>query len=224
MRASSAGLTLASIYKAIRDAQSLAFIDQFNAEAIDATIWTDGGEVGGAFSRSPLQGSTIWQIQTGNVVDDDWYISAGGITKNRSYNPGEEGYTTITWEARLSLPSIVDISSLWGLFYAVQANYLEPNVHCVQFFADPAISGTFRARTFAAAEEETDTLVALDTDLHDFKIVWTLTSVLFYIDGVLVATHATQVPSRTCFTEVLLRTEDNATKYLYLDLVRIEVD
>ena len=49
--------------------------------------------------------------------------------------------------------------------------------------------------TLAGATTTTDTGVAIDTSWHIFKIVATPSDVKFYIDGVLKATHTTNIPT-----------------------------
>ncbi|GAI05790.1 unnamed protein product [marine sediment metagenome] len=201
----------------------LCFYDDFNRTAEDTDVWTSGGDAGSFTRVTDLSEPTKWRLATGNTIDDDRYIHGDAVPGNKEFSIFEDGYTTVTWEARLSFTSVVDISALWGLFLNPVVDYAEPATRCAHFFADPAITNTFRARSLEAAEEETDTLVALDTDYHKFKMVWTATSVLFYIDDVLVATHATQVPDAGMITELLIRTEAVAFKNMNIDYNRVEV-
>lgn len=211
-----------SIGLALKRLFPLNFYDEFNRSAEDTDIWTHGGD-GGAFNPDTTSDlASTWYLITGNVIDNDEYIHGDGIY-NKRFTPFEVGYTTVTWETRIRFVSIADISAFWGIFTAPPTDYEEDNTPLAQFLADPGISATFRARTWGAAEEETDTLVALDTDFHTFKIVWTATSVLFYIDNALVATHVTQVPGRPLTSALLIRTEAVASKYMYLDYVRGEM-
>ena len=100
-----------------------------------------------------------------------------------------------------------------------QTGYAQTMARSCHFFADPAVNVNFNCRTHQLAEEATDSGVPLDTDFHTFKIVWTRTSVLFYIDDVLVATHVTQVNLRPTIQHVLIRTEAAATKQILIDKI-----
>lgn len=223
MKSTPGQLSLAGIVAAIKADPDLNFYDEFNRAGEDTDVWTSGGDAG-SFSRlSGLSVPTYWQLATGNVIDNDRFIHGDAVINNKYFTPFELGYTTITYEARIAVASIVDISATIGLFLQPLEDYAEPATRCAHFLMDPAITNTFRARTYDAAEQETDTLVALDTSYHKFVMIWTRTSVAFYIDDVLVATHATQVPEAPMHLGFLLRTEAAAAKYMQLQSVHVEI-
>ena len=238
MRASSAGVQAIDIWDLLsslivtedsigwllkNELEDLNFYDQFNRMVEDSDIWTSGGDVGGTFTCEPTgPRPTNWTLTTNNIVNEDWYLH-GDVVNSKNFSFEENGYSIVTYETRVKLESIADISVLLGLFVNPVTDYAEPAFDCAQFLIDPAISATFRARSWETAEEETDTTIALDTDWHTFKIVWTSTSVLFYIDGVLVATHASEVPVQRLFLQYLVRTEDNAIKQLSIDYVSVKL-
>lgn len=70
----------------------------------------------------------------------------------------------------------------------------EPAIESAQIFYDSAVSANFEARSYQAAEEQTDTGIAADTSYHTFRVDIEAAQAKFYIDGNLKATHATQVP------------------------------
>lgn len=213
-----------SIGELVRNLATLGFCDEFNRTDEDVDVWVSGGDAGGGFTLGALQDApTCWRIMTGGALNDDWYIHSLVNTENRVYSIDEDGYTTVTWGARLRLLSVVQISAFWGLVYTAQLNYVEPVIDCAHFFADPVVGGNFYARSHEAAEEQTDTGVLLDAAWHDYRIEWTAASVLFYIDNVLVATHAAQVPNSRLGTEILLRAEVAATKQAFVDKVKVLV-
>ena len=217
-------LTPGSIGLSLKNSlNKLNFYDEFNRTAVDATVWTSGGDAGSFELIAGNDLPTIWALITGNVTDNDRYIHGEGLTENKHFTPFEVGYTTVTWKARIAFSSVASISALFGLVSGAIVDYAEPAGDCAHFLADPAITNTFRARSWNAAEEETDTLVALDTALHRFRIEWTGPSILFYIDDVLVATHDTQVPDIRMTSELLIRTEANAEKRLLMDYVHVEL-
>jgi len=210
-------------YLALKAKERLNFFDEFNRGAPDTDVWTETLDGAGTFGAvGEADRPTHWTLTTGNVIDNDSGIT-GNAVNNKSFTPFEEGYTTVTLETRIRLISVADISALFGLFQTIPTSYAEPATDCVQFLMDPAISATFRARTYDLAEEETDTLIALDTNYHKLKIIWTRTNVTFYIDNVLVATHATRIPDSMARLAFLVRTEAAGAKWLQIDYVHVEV-
>ncbi|MBA7650261.1 hypothetical protein ES703_58064 [subsurface metagenome] len=221
MKIANPGMTATELLN-ILNARRFNFYDEFNRQADDPEVWTNAGD--GSFSSfAQVDSPTIWNLTSGNIIDNDHYVEGSTSVYGKRFTPFEEGYSTVTFEARVALVSIVDLSALLGLFETLLTDYAEPASRSMEFFVDPAITNTFRVRTYAGAEEETDTLVALDTDYHIFKMVWTTTSVLLYIDDVLVATHETQVPDQPMFIEFLIRTEAAANKTVALDYVHVEL-
>ncbi|GAH93512.1 unnamed protein product, partial [marine sediment metagenome] len=156
-------------------------------------------------------------------IGEDWYLHGEGVAKNFYFTPWEHGYSKVTLEMRLALLDAAGVQALMGLLQTVITDYAEPAANCAHFLVDTAVSATFRARTYQAAEEETDTLVALDTDFHVFKIIWSRTNVLFYIDDVLVATHATQVPVPSLFIELVVRSLAGGVRAIDIDYIYAEM-
>ena len=207
----------------LRYGAGLCFYDEFRRGAADVEVWAAGGD-DGSWTAGPIAGeSTVWRLLTGVATDNDRYIYGLAALRNGVFNPAEFGHSMVNWEARLRLVSITLVSAFWGLVATFQGNYLEPAVDCAHFFADPVVSANFQARSYdGGVEEQTDTGVALDLVNHRFRICWTAASVLFYIDDVLVATHAVRVPDQSMGTEFLIRTEENAAKEMRIDYVRVE--
>lgn len=229
MKGSTGGLTLAQIWDELvtKAKNRLVFHDEFNRAAMDAEIWTPTLDGTGSWQVYPSSDDypTTWRLRTGNVIDNDSVIHGmgPGNLKNRFFTPFEEDKTLVTWITKLLFNSVADISAFWGLLNAATVAYAQNMTRCAHFFADVAVNVNFNARTHEAAEEVTDTGVALDTNFHDFKIVVGRTSVLFYIDDVLVATHVTQVPPRPIASHFLLRTEAAATKGMFIDKLDVIV-
>ena len=198
------------------------FIDEFNKTIEDTDVWVSGGDDGSLAPTSSSQTPTYYWMQTGAVIDNDRYIHGDGVKKNYAFTPYEEGITTITFTARLRITAITDINVFLGLARGGLIDYAEYPGHCAHFFVDPAVSATFRARSYSVGEEETDTLVSLDTSYHTFKIEWTVSDVKFYIDDVLKATHTSQVPDCSLISSILVRTKAAAAKGLCIDKVEVE--
>ncbi len=201
----------------------LNFYDEFNHLAENTDVWTCGGDGGSFLFEGIPEHPTKWTLKTGNVIDNDYYIHGHAVKNNKRFTPFEEGYTAVSLETRVQFSSVADVSAVLGFLNVVLTEYSLPNIS-ILFFVDTVLSNTFRTRTHdGLAEEATDTLVALDTDFHVFKILVTRASVLFYIDGVLVATHTANIPQYPLFLEFLIRTEAAASKNMCLDFVHVEV-
>lgn len=217
-----------SIGQLVKDAtaRGLNFFDSFNFTALDADVWTEGGDAGGASTiRDGLDNAeTGWTLRTQNVLNNDWYWVGNANELNKTFTPFESDLTTVDWRVRLGFMGIVTQQALWGLFNANPVlNYAEPVQRCAHFFHDPGVALNYRCRSWSGAEEETDSGVLVDALPHDFRILWERTQVRFYIDDVLVATHAAQVPLRPMFSEFLIRTGAAANRYLELRSHSVEV-
>ncbi len=202
------------------DVMHFNFYDEFTRAGADADVWIEALDDVSSFT--PRTGAPVpssWSLRAGNVIDADASIVGGKHNRHFSI---EDDWAMLIWETQLKFMNTSLISAMWGLLSFPITEYSEPLADCAHFIADPAITNTFRVRTYEAAEEETDTFVVLDTDWHKFKMVWTAVSVLFYIDDVLVATHAAQVPLNALINEFLLRTEASSSKYMELDYLRVE--
>lgn len=226
MKGSTGGLTLGQIYGEIilDNKRFLYFLDEFARAGVDTDLWSATLDGGGTWAPHLGNDSfpTCFLLFTGNVIDNDSVI-VGDVLKNRNFSPSEDGFTTVTWECRMAFNSVADISAFWGLLNAVTTGYAQNMTRACHFFADVAVNVNYNCRSHNALEETTDSGVALDTAFHTFKIVWTTTSVLFYIDDVLVATHITQVNLRSAIQHFLLRTEAGATKGMFIDKVKVVV-
>lgn len=81
-------------------------------------------------------------------------------------------------------------------------------------------TGNWRARTMGSGSSsgtDTDTGVAQDDAYHIFKIVATSSSIKFYIDTVLVATHSTNIPTVDMRIEHKLTLLSANQSYFYMD-------
>lgn len=201
----------------------LNFYEDFNAGALDTDVWVEGGDDGGSSFPKYAGEPTSIRLGTGAVINNDRYIHGHTVKGNRYYTPHEEGYTTVTAKMNVRLVQITDISIFMGLLVTEITDYTSPAIDCAHFKIDTSGTITFKARTYNAAPEETDTGIALDTSFHELKIVWTAADVKFYIDDVLEATHSAQVPDSPLATEFIIRTQAAVAKYLLIDSVSVEV-
>jgi len=156
------------------------------------TLGTDSGDVGYTIihDREVEDRPAYSKVETANVNDN--YASSHGhhyitrIARGAEYTP-----TSRIVEIRARLSQTVTCAMSIGLG---GSDEIETDNDCVEFFYDTDVGANFQARSWGTAEEQTDTGIAGDTSWHVFRIVETSSSVKFYIDDVLVATHTTQIP------------------------------
>jgi len=219
------GLSIVELLR-IMKAERFNFYDEFNRPGVDTDVWDVTLDGTGTWAKggAEVNGPLYWRLKTGNVIDNDSALNVVGTTlSNRVFAPEQPPYTTVAWETRIRFSSIADISAFIGLSAVGRTGYSEGS-SAIHFLADPAITNTFRARSFdAAAEEETDTLIALDTAWHTLKIVWIVGQCLYYIDDVLVVTHVTHPGVIAMGSTMVIRTEAAATKDLDIDYIRVEM-
>lgn len=196
----------------------------FNDMAVDANYWTSGGDAGGvcrpdAYADFP----PIFALVTGGGLNDDWYIYSAN--RGKFFSPWSTGYSKVVWEARVRFGYLADYAVFLGLIKmdVPITGYAEPLVLCAHFFVDTSVGPNIYARSYNAAEEQTDTGVALAVGWNKLRIEWTASTVRFYIDDVLVATHTTQIPNRPCLTEFLVRALVAAIRTVDLEYVDVSV-
>lgn len=208
----------------LRYGQYRNFYDEFRRGAVNAAVWTEGGD-DGAWAPGLIAGeSSCWRLLTGAVLNQDRYIVGIQNVENGFFSIDEEDADTVTWMCRAKFVHTTNIACMYGMMPTPQLNYVEPVIDCAHFFIDTAIGNNYICRTYnAAAEEQTDSGIAIDTDYHVFAMIWTAASVLFYIDGALVATHAVTVPDQPMGTGITLRTLEAAAKEMRIDYIRVEV-
>ncbi len=201
----------------------LNFHYEFNTQALDtdllALIGAGASYVLGSADNLP----TYYGFLTGGGAGNVAGYSPGGCTKGRLHTPWMTGKTTVTWEANFKSNNNTNVQHMMGLFHSVPlTSYSEPADYCAHFFFDPGVSANWQARSYDSAELQTDTGVAFAGGFHVFKIVWSRTSVLFYIDGVLKATHATQIPSNPLAPEMLTSSVDANLKAILTTYVDVK--
>jgi len=196
--------------------------------AVDTDFFTEGGDGGGGFTVETVDDEPpSRKLYTPNVLNNDYYIHLLGKYA-KLWNFQADAYRRIAFKTRLKMNTTVDTQALWGLFEAgaFPTTYAEPVVDCAHFFLDDGVdAANFLCRTYdAAAEEETAGSAFDTTDYHDFEFVWAETSVVFLIDDVVVATHATTIPDSPLGIVFLIRTQAGAVKSMDIEYVRVSVE
>lgn len=160
--------------------QQLLFWDDFLGDQLDDR-WAVAADPGGI--------AVVVDAQTGGVIR---FTTDGDINDEVSMNWNNIRsllvQKNVCMEVRLKLNSVTNIDVIIALRQAGDDN--------IQFRFDTAVDGNWHAITEdGGVPTNTDTGVAATTDYTTLRIETRGTpSVLFYIDGVLEATHTTNVP------------------------------
>lgn len=200
-----------------------------NRVAVDADYWTSAGDNGGFDHVFGDDEHIARKLYADTGLNDDWYVHGNG-DKNKIWTPNSSEYSKVTAEWYLQMNTIVNTQAFFGLVDADPLNlilqYGEPNISSAIFFIDDGVRANFSCRTRDAAEEESDSGVAMAFDeWHLFVIEWEVASVVFKIDGTIVATHTTQVPAVPCMTMKIIRTEIALEeKGLEIEYVKVTVE
>jgi len=156
-------------------------------------------------------------MYTGAAVNYDVYTRSDVVI----LTPWNKDVLKVVFKSWMRPYRVTLVKHTFGLFYTPLANYAEPSSRCAHFFLDTDIGTTWRARTWESAEEETDLGVTADEAFHLFEIHWYTNKVEFYIDGVLKATHTTQIPTRLGYIQFLARTLEALGKGFYNHVVEL---
>ena len=196
--------------------------------AVDTDFFTEGGDAGGGFTVGTADNkSPSRMLFTQNVLNNDYYIHLSG-KYGKLWNFPADAYRRISFKTRLKMNTTADTQAMWGLFEAgaFPTTYAEPVVDCAHFFLDDGVdAANFICRTYDAAAEEQTSGSAFDTsDHHDFEIIWAETSVIFTIDGSVVATHSTTIPDSPLGLVFLVRAEAAAVKSLNIEYVKVFIE
>lgn len=195
--------------------------------AVDTDFFTEGGDAGGGFTVDTVDNEPpSRKLYTTNILNNDYYIHLLG-KYGKLWNFQADAYRRIAFKTRLKMNTTADTQALWGLFEAgaFPTTYAEPAIDCAHFFLDDGVDATnFVCRTYDAAAEEQTSGSAFDTNYHDFEFVWAETSVVFTIDDVVVATHATTIPDSPLGIVFLIRTEAAAVKSMDIEYVEVSVE
>lgn len=190
------------------NASSLLFIDDFFG-ARDAR-WTFGG-TGGTYTQNNEANGT-GTMATGATNNNSGQLSFNG--KNcfkASMSPRVKVRAKISTTTKIKF-----FAGLWvdsNNAIAFQYNVTTPAAN----FSCTCVSG--------GTASSVDSGVAADTNYHDFEFDTTSTSsVAFYIDGSLVATISTNIPTGVLEPIVLIQAKEAADKQLTIDLFHLDAD
>ena len=195
--------------------------------AVDVDYWTAAGDAGGFIVITAADEPPSRKLYADTAQNNDYYIH-GDAKYNMLWNFQAADYTKIVFECKLKFVSTAEVQALWGLFEAggFPVDTQQPLVDCAHFILDDGVDTNFVCRTYDAAEQETNSDIALDTSAHVYLMEWTTASVIFKIDGVTKATHSTQVPDSPMGLVFSIRTEEaaGAEKSMSIEYVKVHVE
>lgn len=213
----------ADVYWGSVGENELNYSFNFNNLAVDTDEWLAGGD--GGFSVGPVfvdDEPSLYDLETAGANGNAVFIHGNEIS-GLVFSINEEGGTTVTFEARIKLPSVADVVVWFGLINPVITNYLATPPNSTGFYREAG--NWFAENENGGGTEQTDTGVAPDTGWHTFKIVWDALDILYYIDDVLKVTHSTtnQFPLAPVLIHFLIQAGTASDKHLYLDWVTVDV-
>jgi len=117
--------------------------------------------------------------------------------------------------------AIPDATNDYLIFMGLDLDNNSPGTYLTGFFADRTLSTTnwYARSRRASSDTDTDTGVAMDTSWHAFEVLINTdnTSHTYYIDGVLVATHTTNMPNAAMGLKIITTRVAGAARNNYLD-------
>lgn len=174
--------------------------------------WTEGGSAGGSTAlQDGLDGGVVRFI-TGAVDGDYWRIYWNNI---RSLSVSKR--VCVEFRARVVQATYI------GIYLA---SYYDDNNN-IRFSVNETVGGATNWLAFcrsAGVETVIDTGVVLDTSWHTFRIETSSTSVKFYIDGTLVTTIVTNIPTSYLQSYIYLVTRTALARNLDVDYIVVKED
>lgn len=174
---------------------------------------------GGGGGSNPLAPTTSEKNRIGivNHVCGTGVGNIGGMRANQNIMFGQSTIV-LAWSARI--PTLADATDDYYIRWGFSNTW--PTVqHGAMFEYDRSTSANWRILTAAASvQTTTTTTTAVDTNWHNFRMVITnSSSVAFYIDGVLLGTHTTNIPSTTVCgpTLIMNKTAGTLNRSWYID-------
>ena len=134
-----------------------------------------------------------------------------------SFNPGDPH--VLTWRIRLNTND-ANTTARFGSTNSVTAN---PPVHGVHFEKLDADTDWFCVTRSSSVQTRTDSGIAVNTNMHVFKIIRSATGVDFYIDNVRVASQATNIPTSFLSPYAGIINSAAASKTLDLDYFSLSI-
>lgn len=198
--------------------------------AVDTDFFTEGGDGGGGFTIDTVDNEPpSRKLYTLGTINSKYYIHGDGKYA-KLWNLASSAYRRVHYVTRLKANQHgSNILALFGLFEAgaFPTDYdpaAKPTCDSAYFCIDVDTNANFLSRSYDAAEEETDSGVAIDSAYHKFEIIWAETSVILLIDDDVVATHSTQIPDSPLGLVYLVKTEENAEKSKDIEYVEVSVE
>lgn len=166
---------------------------------------------------NPLSGvtnggyATLYRINNGTAARA---VALGGVTQLLKWRAAPTGATSVQRMELMGYGSSVINGTNYAQaggnsFIGFRIDVTVANTALICVTKDGAGSGN-ETTTTTSVTEVTDTF-------HTFEIIANTTTILYYIDGALVATHTTNIPTTLLIPIFSIRTKENVNKGLHVD-------
>jgi Glycosyl hydrolases family 16/IPT/TIG domain len=186
------------------------FFDNFSSGSLDTSKWIPsnwGAPGGGTFVPSYLDFSSgMLRIKVTQT-----YNSSGGIASvgGELQSKNTLGFGTYEWFMRASSTSSTPTGSGVAVSGQISSGFIFVNKSQTEIDT-PEIEGQnpgtlwWTSWTSVTTKQSTSSQApfAPEQGFHSYKCVWTRTSIMFYVDGVLVSTHTGVVPQTPAFAMI----------------------
>ena len=185
------------------------FFDNFSSGSLDTSKWIPsnwGAPGGGTFVPSYLDFSSgMLRIKVTQTSSGGGVASVGGELQSKT----AFGFGTYEWVMRASSTSSTPTGSGVAVSGQISSGFIFVNNSQTEIDS-PEIEGQnpgtvwWTSWTSVNTKQYTETQApfAPEQGFHSYKCVWTSTSIRFYMDGVLVATHTGVVPQTPAFAMI----------------------
>ncbi len=178
-----------------------AWSDNFNTGVLDGNRWTIatwGAPAGGYFSAGNVdlsQGMLCLKLEQYRLSDGTLVSYGGQIESNITY-----GYGTYQWTVRAGSTAVTPDGPGVAVSGGVSAGFNWINDSQteidIEFAGDLPNFVDFTSWTSLSSNTDTDLRLPFDATqaFHNYKFVWQAGKIAYYVDGVLLASHITNVP------------------------------
>ena len=185
------------------------FFDNFSSGSLDTSKWIPsnwGAPGGGTFVPSYLDFSSgMLRVKVTQTSSGGGVASVGGELQSKT----AFGFGTYEWVMRASSTSSTPTGSGVAVSGQISSGFIFVNNSQTEIDS-PEIEGQnpgtlwWTSWTSVNTKQYTETQASFapEQGFHSYKCVWTSTSIKFYVDGVLVATHTGVVPQTPAFAMI----------------------
>ena len=163
------------------DASRFVFVDDFGGAAYDQNAWSASFVGAGSLRSLAVLGGVV-ELVAPSTSDSARLAFGSGAPFSLAKN------AVVRWRVRV--PIVTNVRAYCGLYFS------SGGTNGVWWQLDTSVSPNWYAATYAAgAPTLVNSGVTANTNWHDFYIVTSSAQAQFFLDGVLLATISTTLPS-----------------------------